>query len=230
MFAIFIPTYNEKDNLPIIVKEIDSVLKDNYRIIIVDDSSPDGTGEIADELSNKYPITVVHRSCRGRGSASIVGFQKALEQDVEFVIEMDADLSHDPKYLPEFLEKIKKCDLVVGSRYTEGGNEVDRDIIRVLLSRYSNNFVKLILGLPIHDCTSGYKCYRRKVLEQMDMDTIISTEYSIGIEMLYRAYNNNFTIEEIPILFRNRARGESKLSMKTTILYFYVVLLLKLKK
>jgi dolichol-phosphate mannosyltransferase len=228
MYAVFIPTYNERENLPVIVERIKSVLKDNYIIIVVDDSSPDGTGALADELARKHPITVVHRKVRGRASASLDGYRVAFEKNADIVIEMDADLSHDPKYLPEFVKKIKDYDIVSGSRYLEGGGEANRSAFRRYLSKFANDFARLLLQIPGTDVTGGYRCYRVETLRGIDPDMIISTGYSIGIEILYRARKNGCTVGEIPIFFENRAMGESKLKMRTIIMYLIVVVRLRL--
>lgn len=212
---IVIPTYNEKDNIERITHAILEV-EPSLEILIVDDNSPDGTGQIADELAQQDSrIFVLHRQEKsGLGSAYIAGFKYALERDYEYIFEMDADFSHDPKSLPQFLEKMDEYDLVLGSRYIRGVNVVNWPMSRLLLSYYANVYARLVTGLPVRDTTGGFKCFRRQVLEQIDLDAVESDGYSFQIEMTFKAWKKGFTICEIPIIFVDRLAGTSKMSKK----------------
>ncbi|UCE17512.1 MAG: polyprenol monophosphomannose synthase [Gemmatimonadota bacterium] len=212
---IVVPTYNEKDNVEKIVETVFSV-EPGLEILVVDDNSPDGTGRIADELSQRDKrVHVLHRPGKsGLGSAYIAGFKYALERDYEYIFEMDADFSHDPKYIPHFLEKIRDFDLVLGSRYIRGVNVVNWPMTRLLLSYFANVYARFITGLPVRDATGGFKCFRRHVLEAIDLDAVQSDGYSFQIEMTFKAWKKGFTISEIPIIFVDRLVGSSKMSKK----------------
>ncbi|MEO8971862.1 MAG: polyprenol monophosphomannose synthase [Ktedonobacteraceae bacterium] len=212
---IIIPTYNELENLSPLIAEIFSYASQTD-ILIVDDNSPDGTGKLADELSAENPhIHVMHRAGKlGLGTAYIAGFKYAIEQKYDAAFEMDADFSHDPKYLPDFLEAIEDADLVIGSRYVSGGGTPNWSLLRRFISGGGNIYARFLLGLPIHDCTAGYRCYRRKVLETIDLDTIQSQGYAFQIELVYRVRKHNFKIVETPIIFLDRRVGKSKMSRK----------------
>ena len=192
---IVIPTYNEKDNIENIVEAVLEV-EPSLEILVVDDNSPDGTGQIADGLSQRdNRVHVLHRPGKsGLGSAYIAGFKYALERDYEHIFEMDADFSHDPKYLPQFLEKVQEYDLVLGSRYIRGVNVVNWPMTRLLLSYFANVYARLITGLPVRDATGGFKCFRRRVLENIDLDAVQSDGYSFQIEMTFKAWKKKFTI------------------------------------
>ncbi|UCG87433.1 MAG: polyprenol monophosphomannose synthase [Gemmatimonadota bacterium] len=211
---VIVPTYNEASNIRQIVPEI---LKQDQRIdiLVVDDSSPDGTGQIADELALQEPrVHVLHREGKqGLGTAYIAGFKWALERNYEYIFEMDADHSHDPKHLPEFLEAAQEADLVLGSRYLNGRvTVVNWPMTRLLLSYFANIYARIVTGHRICDATGGFKCFRRKVLHAIDLDSIKSNGYSFQIEMSFRAMRKGFRIREIPILFVDRTDGESKMS------------------
>jgi len=211
---IIIPTLNEERNIREIVPEI-LKLKKGFHILIVDDNSTDKTGEAADRLSQKYPeVFVIHRrEKRGLGRSYIDGFKWALKRDYDLIFQMDADGSHDPKYLFDFLEKIRECDLVIGSRYYNGRiNIVNWNLKRLLLSLSANLYARIITRVPVSDATAGFKCFRRKVLEVIDLDKVLSEGYSFQIEMNWRAYKAGFKIEETPIIFYERKHGKSKLS------------------
>lgn len=212
---IIVPTYNERENVVLLLPEVFKVLPDAH-VLVVDDSSPDGTSQCAKELAKSMPnIHVLDRAQKeGLGRAYISGFQWALERDYQFVFEMDADYSHDPAYLPEFLKAIENNDLVIGSRYLDGVNVVNWPMSRLLISYCGNLYARIISGIPVRDCTGGYKCFRRRVLEQIDLQRIGSSGYSFQIEMNYRAWKRGFRIREIPIVFTDRRRGESKMSTK----------------
>jgi dolichol-phosphate mannosyltransferase len=211
---VIVPTYNEAENLPRIVPEI---LAQDQRIevLVIDDNSPDGTGKLADEMAAADSrVHVLHREGKlGLGTAYLAGFRWALERDYEYVFEMDADHSHDPKHLTQFLDAAQDADLVLGSRYLEGRvTVVNWPMARLLLSYSANIYAKVITGHRIYDATGGFKCFRRKVLEGIDLDAIHSNGYSFQIEMSFRAWRKGFRIVEIPIVFVDRVEGTSKMS------------------
>ncbi len=212
---VIIPTYNEQENIREIVPEV--LEKDHsIDILIVDDNSPDGTGQIADEMAQENPrMRVLHREEKaGLGTAYKTGFRYALENGYDYVFEMDADFSHDPKYIPDFFKAIKDADLVLGSRYISGVNVINWPISRLLLSYYANVYTRWVTGLPVKDATGGFKCFRREVLEKIDLDQVQSEGYSFQIEMSFRAWKKGFKIKEIPIVFEDRRVGQSKMSKK----------------
>ena len=215
--AIVIPTYNEANNIELLVKRILAV-KDNVELIIVDDNSPDGTGEITDKLSKTCSqIHVIHRNRpKGRGLAGIDGFKYALNLDVPYIMEMDADLSHDPKYIPDFLKAIESCDVVIGSRYVKAGND-KRSFRRRLISKLAGIYIRNALKTKISDPTSGYQCFRRNVLERINFETLISEGPSIVEEILYHCIRNKFRISEIPVDFEDRRYGKSNLKLSILI-------------
>jgi len=212
---VVIPTYNEKDNIERLAKAIFD-LGQAIDILIVDDNSPDGTGQIADRLAGEDSrIHTLHRPAKlGLGSAYIEGFRFALRQDYDLVFEMDADFSHDPSSLPAFLEQIRQYDVVLGSRYIQGVNVINWPMSRLLLSYFANVYTRVITGLPIRDATGGFKCFRRKVLESIDLGRVKSDGYSFQIEMTFQCWKKGFRICEIPIIFYERQRGHSKMSKK----------------
>ncbi len=218
MNTIVLPTYNELENLPHALRRIRKVA-DGHRLplhtLIVDDGSPDGTGELADRLAREMPdVEVLHRQRKeGLGRAYIAGFKHALARGAEILFEMDADLSHDAAYLPDFLRRIDQgADLVLGSRYVAGGGVENWGLARRFISRGGCLYARTILGLPVDDVTGGFKCFRREVLETIDLDDIQSSGYGFQIEMTYRAWQLGFRIEEVPIIFVDRAVGSSKMS------------------
>jgi len=212
---VIIPTYNEKENIREIIPEI--LEKDpSIDVLIVDDNSPDKTGEIADEMAKENSrIKVLHREKKaGLGTAYKTGFKYALDNGYDHIFEMDADFSHDPKYIPHFLQSIKEVDLVLGSRYISGVNVINWPMSRLILSYYANVYTRWITGLPVKDATGGFKCFRREVLEKIDLDKVQSEGYSFQIEMSFRAWKKGFRIKEIPIVFEDRRVGQSKMSKK----------------
>jgi dolichol-phosphate mannosyltransferase len=232
--AIMLPTYNEAGNITKIVEailglgstvELKELGLEKFLIVIVDDSSPDGTGAIAEELGVKYPgrIHVIHRSERGRGSAGIAGFKYILTQDIDYIIEMDADYSHNPADIPRLLKEATKFDIVIGSRRISGGNMGQRDPFRGFISLGASIYARMMLGWGIKEWHSGYKCYRKKVLQSLDFDKFRSHGYSIGMETVYRAVKNGFNYKEIPIIFTERTQGSSKFSKKEIRDYFKLV-------
>ncbi|MBM4444473.1 MAG: polyprenol monophosphomannose synthase [Chloroflexi bacterium] len=224
---VMLPTYNERDNLRNIVGEI--LRHRDVSIVVVDDSSPDGTGQIADRLASENPgrIHVIHRKERGRGTAGIAGLRYAREQDVDCVFEMDADLSHDPGQIPEFLERIRDCDVVIGSRFVKG-SKAERKPLRKLITDVARVYTQVLLGRGIKDWSGGYKCYRREALRALDFDSFRSRGYSIGMETLYRLTSKGFRCIEIPIEFTDQRRGKSKFSAREVTGYMVNVLRLRL--
>lgn len=213
---VIVPTYNEREN---IARLTERILEQDERldILVVDDGSPDGTGAIVDELVAANPrIHVIHRAEKlGLGTAYLTGFRWALEHDYEFIFEMDADFSHDPAHLPQFLAAIEDADLVLGSRYQNGKvTVVNWPIARLVLSYSANIYARAITGLPLFDATGGFKCFRRRVLEAVDLDRVRSNGYAFQIEMSFRAWKKGFRLMEIPIVFVDRTEGESKMSKK----------------
>ena len=213
--VVIFPTYDEKDNIEKIVLAV-LAQDDRVHVLIVDDNSPDGTGEIADRMARENPkIFVLHRSVKaGLGTAYIAGFKWAIEKKFDYIFEMDADFSHSPEYLPDFLKAIADNDLVIGSRYISGVNVVNWPMSRLLLSYFANKYSRWVTGLPLADATGGFKCFRREVLEAIALDGVKSNGYTFQIEMTMRAYVRKFRIKEIPIVFYDRQQGTSKMSKK----------------
>jgi dolichol-phosphate mannosyltransferase len=213
--AIIIPTYNERENLRELVEEILALgLPSSPWIIVVDDHSPDGTGEVADALAAEHPeVQVIHRAGKlGLGTAYTAGFRRALALGAERILTMDADFSHLPSYIPSLLAASQHHGLSIGSRYVPGGGVRHWGVGRRLLSWGANTLARLVLGLKAHDCTAGYRCYRREVLASLDFDTIFADGYSYLIEILYRCQRRGFRVAEVPIVFTDRRRGASKIS------------------
>ncbi len=212
---VIIPTYNELENLP---KLIPAVLSqdESIHILIVDDGSPDGTGKyVKEEMKKNDRIHLLEREKKmGLGTAYIAGFKYALQNNYDFIFEMDADFSHDPKELKNFLIAIKENDLVLGSRYINGVRVLNWPMARLLLSFFASVYTRIITGMPIKDATGGFKCFHRKVLEAIDLDKVKSNGYSFQIEMTFKAYSKGFKIKEIPIIFSDRVKGKSKMSKK----------------
>lgn len=222
---IIIPTYNELENLRPLLDKVFSFAPDTD-VLIVDDNSSDGTGKLADAIHDENPqVNVLHRAGKlGLGTAYIAGFKYAVEHNYDAAFEMDADFSHDPRYLPDFLKAIENADLVIGSRYVPGGDTPDWSPVRKFISGGGNIFARFMLGLPVHDCTAGYRCYRREVLESIDLDTIQSEGYAFQVEMAYRVSQKGFKIVETPIVFMDRRVGKSKMSRQIVIEGFTYVL------
>jgi dolichol-phosphate mannosyltransferase len=230
---LIIPTYNEAVNLEAIVRasipELDRAAPGDYRILIVDDNSPDGTGLIADSLASELEVLeVLHRPAKGGlGQAYVAGFGRALDAGAEFVIEMDADFSHNPRYLPELIAASAEADLVLGSRYVAGGGVRDWGLLRRLISRGGGVYARLILGVGIRDLTGGFKCIRRAVLEAIDLSTVRAEGYVFQIEVTYRALVAGFTVREVPIVFTDRTAGKSKMSSRIALEAMWLVPTLK---
>ncbi|MDF2636489.1 MAG: undecaprenyl-phosphate mannosyltransferase [Pelosinus sp.] len=217
MKLIVIPTYNECGNLAELLSLIYTEVE-GIHVLIVDDNSPDGTGSLVKELMQyqyKERLFLIERSGKlGLGTAYITGFKWALAREYSHIFEMDADFSHNPKYLRSFIEASQSYDVVLGSRYIAGGGVTNWNLTRRIISRGGSLYSRFILGLPFRDLTGGYKCFRREVLEQIDLDDVKSNGYSFQIELTYRAFLKNFRIQEVPIVFEERAAGNSKMSRK----------------
>ena len=228
---IIIPTYNELENLRPLLEEIFSFVPD-IDILIVDDNSPDGTGALADEIHEQNPqVQVLHRAGKlGLGTAYIAGFKYAVAHNYDAAFEMDADFSHDPQYLPDFLKAIENADLVIGSRYIPGGDTPNWSFVRRMISGCGNIFARFMLGIPVHDCTAGFRCYRSEVLESIDLDTIQSQGYAFQVELAYRVMRQGFKIVETPIIFMDRRVGKSKMSRAIVLEAFTYVLRTKFGK
>lgn len=220
---LVIPTYNEAENLEAVltaaIEQLDRTVPDDYRVLVVDDNSPDGTGEIADRMAaDSQVIEVLHRKTKdGLGKAYIAGFEQALDGGAELLIEMDADFSHNPRYLADLLAAAEDADLVLGSRYVTGGGVKDWGLLRRLISRGGSFYARLLLGVEVHDLTGGFKCIHRHVLEAIDLPTIRGEGYVFQIEVTYRAIIAGFSVREVPILFTDRASGQSKMSWRIAL-------------
>ena len=226
---VIIPTYNERENLTELLRQI-FALGIGLEVLIVDDNSPDGTGQLADEMTAADPhVHVLHRAGKmGLGSAYVAGFRYALDRDYEAIFEMDADFSHNPESLPVFLKELESADLVLGSRYLHGVTVVNWPLSRLILSYAANVYSRVITGMNIKDATGGFKCFRRQVLEAIDWSRVKSDGYGFQIEINFKAFRKGFRIKEIPILFVDRRAGESKMSRKIVWEAAYMVWRLRL--
>lgn len=222
------PTYNEADNIEQLIGDVLSNGAENH-ILIVDDNSPDGTASIVERLQGNNPrVHLIRRSGKmGLGTAYVEGFKFALSRSYDFIVEMDADFSHNPKEIPNFLKRMNGCDVVLGSRYSDGVRVVNWPIRRLILSFSANVYTRIITGLPVHDATSGFKCFKRKVLEAIDLENIRSNGYAFQIEMVFLAWKKGFTVCELPITFVDRRSGVSKMSRK--IVFEAALMVWKLK-
>jgi dolichol-phosphate mannosyltransferase len=232
---VVIPTYNERGNLERLVEDI---LRSApaVQLLIIDDNSPDGTGQLADALARHRPqqVQVLHRPGKlGLGTAYVRGFQHALEQGFDLVFEMDADFSHDPRYLPQFLAAAQAgpegADLVIGSRYIPGGATPDWAALRKVISGGGNLFARAVLGIPIHDCTSGYRCYRTAALAALQLDQVHTQGYAFQVELAYAMWQSGFRLREVPIVFADRRVGQSKMSRAIFVEGFTWVLKTRLR-
>ena len=227
---VMIPTYNERENIENLIGEILNLKISDLHVVVVDDNSPDGTSEIVKNLSKEHPEAelLLRTSGRGRGSAGIAGFKYALEHGADCVVEMDADFSHHPKYIPSFLEAIQEADMIIGSRFVGEGKDINRGFIRRIITFLAGIYVRTLLGLKIRDVSSGYRCFKRKVLEAIELDSVISTGPSIVSEVFYRTHLKGFSIKEIPIEFADRTHGQTKLNY--VILLKTLLMVLKFKR
>jgi dolichol-phosphate mannosyltransferase len=215
---IVLPTYNERENLKPLVRAIVSHL--GVRVLIVDDQSPDGTGQLADELSSEFTgrVTVLHRTGpRGLGRSYVEGLRRALAENADLICQMDADWSHDPKYLPEMIAAAGDHDVVIGSRYLHGVSVVNWPLQRIVLSAFANRYIRAITGLEVRDCTSGFRCWRREMLAALPLDRVVSDGYAFLVELLYEAHSRGARIGEVPIIFVERREGVSKLSKRVLL-------------
>jgi dolichol-phosphate mannosyltransferase len=229
--TVCLPTYNERENLPRMIEALRGVLREGDRVLVIDDSSPDGTGAIADGLAAEHPfVHVLHRQKKeGLGRAYIAGFHRALAAGAELVLEMDCDFSHDPADVPRLIEAAENgADLVLGSRYVPGGRTRNWGLARRLISRGGSVYTTLFLQMGVKDPTGGFKCFRRPVLERLDLDAITPRGYAFQIEMTYRAKQAGFTVVEIPITFVDREVGQSKMSRSVVLEAIWRVPLLRL--
>lgn len=227
---VIIPTYNEAENVFKVFDEIFKLNISDLDILIVDDNSPDGTAQKVKEYPKKdHNIYLVQRPEKlGLGTAYIKGFKFALEKGYDYIFEMDADYSHDPKEIPKMLKEITDADLVIGSRYVKGVNVINWPLGRLFLSVMASKYTRIITGMPIYDCTGGYKCFRREVLEAIPLDKVTSNGYSFQIEMNFKAWKRKFRIKEIPIIFYDRTVGQSKMTRKIMLEAAFMVWKLKL--
>jgi dolichol-phosphate mannosyltransferase len=225
---VILPTYNERANLEPLIAAVREALEQcapNHTILIVDDGSPDGTGELAGRLAASDPhVSVLHRAeKRGLGRAYLAGFRRALDQGAALVIEMDADFSHDPSYLPQMIDAARDADLVLGSRYVDGGGVRNWGPIRRLVSRGGCWYASRVLSVDVRDLTGGFKCFRREVLESLELESVRSQGYAFQVELTYRALMAGFRVTEIPIVFSERRGGESKMSRRILLEAIWMV-------
>ena len=215
---IVIPTYNERENIADLLDKVFAQAPQT-NILVIDDNSPDGTGQVVDEIAARDPrVHILHRAGKlGLGTAYVRGFRYAIDEGYDFVFEMDADFSHDPRYLPAFLAAAQDVDLVIGSRYIAGGGTPNWSPLRKFISGGGNVFARVALGLPIHDCTGGYRCYRVAALRTLNLDAISAQGYAFQVELAYNFWKSGYSWREIPIIFEDRRVGKSKMSRKTFV-------------
>jgi dolichol-phosphate mannosyltransferase len=234
---LILPTYNEAENIEAILAAAGAVLEEaspeGFRILVVDDGSPDGTGDIADRLAREHDwVRVLHRTDKsGIGPAYLAGFGHALDHGAAYVFEMDSDFSHDPADLARLLDAVRSgADLALGSRYIPGGGVTDWGLLRRFISEGGSTYARLVLGLHVHDLTGGFKCFRREVLEAIHFDSVRSQGYAFQVELTYRAVQSGFRVVEVPIVFRDRERGQSKMSWRIAAEAMWLVPLLRFNK
>ncbi len=230
---VVIPTYNESKNLPILVDRIFTLRIPELECVVVDDNSPDGTGDVADELAQRYPLRVLHRNGKqGLGTAYIHAFKEVLANAPldSLVIQMDADLSHEALAIPQLLSAALRYDVVLGSRYIEGGGIKEWNFLRRLISRFGNVYARIVLGLPYHDLTGGFKCFRKEALAGLDLDSFSSLGYNFQIETTYRCHKRGYRIGEIPIVFTERTTGSSKFNLSIIVESFLRVVLIRFRR
>ncbi|NIM90317.1 MAG: glycosyltransferase [Candidatus Aminicenantes bacterium] len=229
--TVLIPTYNEKENIEELIQEILNLSLDfDLTVLVADDDSPDGTGEIVQKLSqkDKRVQVLVRKKRRGRGAGGIDGFKAVLKLKPDYVVEMDGDFSHQPRFIPLLLDKAEKYDLVIGSRFIKGGKDLDRNFIRKMITLLVRKFIRHQFRIPIKDVSSGFRCFKKEVLERIDLDDLISVGPSVVLETLYKAYLMDFEIGEVPIVFVDRKKGKTKLNLLTLI--ETLIMALKFKK
>jgi dolichol-phosphate mannosyltransferase len=232
VLVVCLPTYNERENLEAMVSALGEVLPADSRILVIDDNSPDGTGEIADRLAaERESVEVLHRPQKeGLGPAYLAGFRKALELGADLVLEMDCDFSHDPADVPRLVAAAAEADVALGSRYAPGGGTKNWGLLRRIVSRGGSLYAQVLLGLRVRDLTGGFKCYRRAVLETIDLDAIRSKGYAFQIETTYRAIRAGFSVVEVPIVFVDRQVGGSKMSNSIVLEAIWKVPTLRLSR
>ena len=229
---IMIPTYNEKENIGNLINEILNLKIKNLHIVVADDNSPDRTWKIVQEISKKKKNVhlLLRKKDKGRGSGGRDGFIYCLRHGADVVVEMDADMSHNPKYIPLMLKELKNADLILGSRQLKGSKEIGRGVIRRMITYLANLYIRLLLGLEVKDCNSGYRCFKRKVLEKINLERLQSKGPAIVQEVLFKVHLKGFKIKETPITFINRTKGKSKLGLPQLAAGYFVVLKLKFLK
>ncbi|MBI2658460.1 polyprenol monophosphomannose synthase [Candidatus Woesearchaeota archaeon] len=229
---VMIPTYNESENIGNLIDKILKLKIKNLHVVVADDSSPDGTSKIVEAISkkNRNVHLLLRKKDKGRGSAGKDGFIYCLKHGADAVVEMDADMSHDPKYIPIMLNELKNADLILGSRRVRGGDEIGRSAFRRLVTFGANLYIRAVLGLKVMDCNSGFRCFKRKVLESIKPEKLQSKGPSIVQEVLFKAHLKGFRIKEIPITFVNRTKGRSKLGIPQLVSGYFMVLKLKILK
>ena len=229
--TVLIPTYNEKENIEELIHEILNLSSDfDLTVLVADDNSPDRTGEIVQQLSqkDKRVHVLIRKKRRGRGAGGIDGFKAALKLNPDYVVEMDGDFSHQPRFIPLLLNKGEKYDLVLGSRFVKGGKDLDRNFFRKMITLFVRKFIKHQFRIPIKDVSSGFRCFKKEVLEKIDLDDLISVGPSVVLETLYKVYLMDFKIGEVPIIFIDRKKGKTKLNLLT--LMETLIMTLKFKK
>jgi len=226
---VMIPTYNEKENIRNLIDKILKLKIKNLHIVVADDNSPDGTWRIVQDISkkNKNLHLLLRKKDRGRGAAGRDGFIYCLHNGADVVVEMDADMSHNPKYIPSMLRELKNADLVLGSRRVKGSKEIGRSFIRKVITYLANLYIKLTLGLKVKDCNSGFRCFKREVLEKINLEKLESKGPAIVQEVLFKAHLKGFKIKEIPITFINRTKGKSKLGITQLAAGYFMILKIK---
>jgi len=229
--VVMIPTYDEKENIQELIQEILKLsLPYDLQVLVTDDNSPDGTGKVVEEMAQNNPRihVLIRKKRRGRGAGGIDGFKASLALNPDFVIEMDGDFSHQPQFIPALLKGTEQFDLVLGSRFVKGGKDPNRNFIRKFITSLVRLFIKRQFHLPVKDVSSGFRCFKREVLEKIDLDDLISVGPSVVLETLYKAYLLNFKIGEVPIIFMDRTKGKTKLNLLT--LLETLIMALKFKK
>jgi len=225
-----IPTFNERENIVDLIKEILALnVEVDLSVLVADDNSPDGTGKLVQQMAeeNNRIHALIRTKRRGRGAGGIDGFKEALKLSPDFIVEMDGDFSHQPKFIPKLLQACKDCDLVIGSRFVKGGKDQDRNLVRRIITFLVRSFIRRKFGIPIRDVSSGFRCFKRKVLDEIDLDDLISVNPSIVLEILYKAHLLEFTMKEIPIEFVDRRKGETKLNFLILLETLIMALLFK---
>lgn len=225
-----IPTFNERENIVDLIKEILALnVEVDLSVLVADDNSPDGTGKLVQQMAeeNNRIHALIRTKRRGRGAGGIDGFKEALKLSPDFIVEMDGDFSHQPKFIPKLLQACKDCDLVIGSRFVKGGKDQDRNLVRRIITFLVRSFIRRKFGISVRDVSSGFRCFKRKVLDEIDLDDLISVNPSIVLEILYKAHLLEFTMKEIPIEFVDRRKGETKLNFLILLETLIMALLFK---